>query len=276
MDAEPVRDCERMTELPPRTCDRIRIGRVWLDSVTRAEALDKIRQLVARRLGGCVFTPNVDHILLAETNPEFRRAYRRADLVLADGVPVVWASKVLRVPVPEKLSGSDMVLPIARLAAAEGWRVYLLGGNAGVAKVAAERLEAREGVLIAGVDDPFIQLDGAGDTDRAVIARIRKAEPDLLFVALGAPKQELWISRHKHEIAPAVAIGVGASLDFVAGRLTRAPHWISAAGLEWLYRLVQEPRRLWRRYLLRGPRFIPVLLRGLASDRRSLRVTRRR
>jgi N-acetylglucosaminyldiphosphoundecaprenol N-acetyl-beta-D-mannosaminyltransferase len=264
-----------MTELPAQSYERVRIGRVWIDSVTRAEALCKIRELVDSCSGGCVFTPNVDHILLAEINPEFRRAYRRADLVLADGVPVVWASKVLRVPVPEKLSGSDMILPIARLAAAEGWRVYLLGGNAGVARDAAARLSAREGVLIVGVDDPFIQLEGGGGTDREIIARIRKAEPDLLFVALGAPKQELWIARHKHELAPAVAIGVGASLDFVAGRLTRAPRWISAIGLEWFYRLVQEPRRLWRRYLLRGPRFIPLLLRGLASDRRRLRVTRR-
>jgi N-acetylglucosaminyldiphosphoundecaprenol N-acetyl-beta-D-mannosaminyltransferase len=243
--------------------ERVRIGRVWIDPVTQSEALGRIRELVERRSGGAVFTPNVDHILLAETNPEFRRAYRRASLVLADGVPVVWASRLLRIPVPEKLSGSDMVIPIARLAAHCRWRVYLLGGNPGVARDAAARLSEREGVVIVGVDDPVIKLDGMDHT--AIIARIREAKPDLLFVALGAPKQELWISRHRRDLAPAVAIAVGASLDFVAGRLTRAPRWISTLGLEWLYRLIQEPRRLWHRYLVRGPRFIPVLLRGLRS-----------
>jgi N-acetylglucosaminyldiphosphoundecaprenol N-acetyl-beta-D-mannosaminyltransferase len=253
--------------------DRVRIGRVWIDAVSKSQALDKIRELVECRSGGAVFTPNVDHILLAETNSEFRRAYRRASLVLADGVPVVWASRLLRIPVPEKLSGSDMVLPIARLAASRGWRVYLLGGNPGVAKDAAARLSEREGVLIVGVDDPFIKLDEMNHTP--VIARIREAKPDLLFVALGAPKQELWISRHRHELSPAVSIAVGASLDFVAGRLTRAPRWVSAAGLEWLYRLGQEPRRLWHRYLVRGPRFIPVLLRGLRSEPRRRRTARR-
>jgi N-acetylglucosaminyldiphosphoundecaprenol N-acetyl-beta-D-mannosaminyltransferase len=261
-----------MNEQLAKVHHRVRIGRVWIDALTRTEALDGIRHLVERGLGGSVFTPNVDHILMAESNPEFRRAYRRASLVFADGVPVVWGARLLRVPVPEKLSGSDMLLPIARLAASQGWRVYLLGGNPGVARDAAARLSTDEGVRIVGVDDPFIKLDAPDPTHPEIVARIREAKPDLLFVALGAPKQELWISRYGHELGPTVAIGVGASLDFVAGHLTRAPRWISAAGLEWLYRLLQEPRRLWRRYLLRGPRFLPVLMRGLASDRRRLRM----
>jgi N-acetylglucosaminyldiphosphoundecaprenol N-acetyl-beta-D-mannosaminyltransferase len=256
-----------VSSISPRHRNRVRIGRIWVDAVARAEALETIRRLVDTHQGGAVFTPNVDHILMAETNREFRLAYRRASLVLADGVPIIWASKLLGAPLPEKLSGSDMVLPIARLAASQRWRVYLLGGNSGVARLAAERLSKREGVLIVGVDDAFIRLERADPEQHKVLDRIRDAKPDLLFVALGAPKQELWIARHRAELGPTVAIAVGASLDFVAGTLRRAPRWISTAGLEWLYRLVQEPRRLWRRYLLRGPRVVPVLIRGMTSDR---------
>jgi N-acetylglucosaminyldiphosphoundecaprenol N-acetyl-beta-D-mannosaminyltransferase len=217
-----------MTSISARHRDRVRIGRIWVDAVAHAQALDTIRRLVETHQGGAVFTPNVDHILLAETNREFRLAYRRASLVLADGVPIIWASRLLGAPLPEKLSGSDMVLPIARLAASRRWRVYLLGGNSGVAKIAAERLSKREGVLIVGVDDAFISLDSADAEQHKVVDRIKDAKPDLLFVALGTPKQELWIARHRAELVPTVAIGVGASLDFVAGTLRRTGMAVSA------------------------------------------------
>ena len=245
---------------------RVRIGRIWVDALTFADALQSVRLLIEEKKGGSIFTPNVDHFVLAEENPEFRRAYRGASLVFADGVPVVWASRLLRTPIPEKLSGSDMILPIARLAAAERWSVYLLGGAPGVAVAASAQLSKLEGINLVGCDDSLIQAGDLG-THSGVVARIREARPDLLFVALGAPKQELWITRALDDISPTVAIAVGASLDFVAGRLRRAPRWMSSMGMEWLYRLAQEPRRLWRRYLIRGPRFGLIVLRELTVAR---------
>jgi N-acetylglucosaminyldiphosphoundecaprenol N-acetyl-beta-D-mannosaminyltransferase len=247
---------------------RVRIGRLWIDALTVEQGLDAIRELVARGRGGTVFTPNVDHVVMAETDAAFRRAYRQASLSFADGVPLIWASRLLRSPLPAKLSGSDMILPIARLAAREGWRVYLLGGAPGAAGAAAKQLREAYGVEIAGVDDSLVRLDEDSDGQRLIVERIRRARPHLIFVALGAPKQELWSARVLDAVRPAVAIGIGASLDFVAGHVRRAPSWISRLGLEWLYRLAQEPRRLWRRYLLRDPAFVLIVLRALWRPRR--------
>jgi N-acetylglucosaminyldiphosphoundecaprenol N-acetyl-beta-D-mannosaminyltransferase len=245
-----------MREIPTR---RLRIGTIWVDALTFEGALDEIVRLVNRRRGGAVFTPNVDHILQAESNHLFRRAYDRVDLSLADGMPLVWAARLLGCPLPERVAGSDLLLPLLKLAARYQWRVYLLGGASGVAEAAATLLAADLGVAVVGWDDCRIESDGS-DLAGGSVERARAAKPDLILVALGPPKQELWIDRAAAEIRPAVAIGVGASLDFITGRYRRAPRWMSRAGLEWAFRLGQEPRRLWRRYLLEGPGFIRVVL----------------
>ncbi len=252
---------------------RVRFGRLWVDALAFDQAIDAVRDLVARGAGGAIFTPNVDHVVMADEHAGLRRAYRRADLAFADGMPLVWTSRMLGMRIPEKLSGSDMILPIVELAAKENWGVYLLGGmpgEPGAAELAANRLTARFGVRIVGVDPAFVSMDGSGADDAAILARVKAARPDIVFVALGAPKQELWISRSLDEIQPAVAIGCGASLDFISGQLSRAPRWISNAGFEWAYRLAQDPARLWKRYLIRGPRFLGILLR----TSRMLRVQR--
>lgn len=240
---------------------RVRFGRLWVDALAFDDAIAAVRDLIQRGQGGAIFTPNVDHVVLADTDDRFRRAYRRASLSFADGVPLVWTSRLLGKRIPEKLSGSDMLVPIVQLAAEQRWGVYLLGGQPGAAAIAAERLQEMCGVRVVGVDAAAVSADGSGPDDAAVIERIRAARPDILFVALGTPKQELWIARTLNELRPTVCIGVGASLDFISGHQTRAPQWMSNAGLEWAYRLVREPRRMWRRYLLRGPRFIGILFR---------------
>jgi N-acetylglucosaminyldiphosphoundecaprenol N-acetyl-beta-D-mannosaminyltransferase len=140
--------------------------------------------------------------------------------------------------------------------------VYLLGGAPGVAAIAGEKLRSEFGVNIVGVDDSIVRVDHSDTERRAITDRIAASRADLLLVALGAPKQELWIAQVRAELGATVAIGVGASLDFVAGTVRRAPKWMSDVGLEWTYRLMQEPRRLWRRYLLRGPRFLLIAFRA--------------
>lgn len=136
--------------------------------------------------------------------------------------------------------------------------MYLLGGAPGVAEACARLLTEEMGITVAGWDDARIESDGSDRTGDSV-ARAQQAKPDLVFVALGPPKQELWISRSMESLGPAVSFGVGASLDFLVGKYRRAPAWMGRYGLEWLYRLGQEPRRLWRRYLVESPRFLGIV-----------------
>ncbi len=237
------------------------MGRLWIDALTFPEALREIEALVMAGAGGCVFTPNVDHIITAEGDEAFRAAYREASLSLADGQPLIWSSRLLCTPLPERVSGSDLLWPLMQRAAQRGWRVYFLGGGPGVADAVATRLGRELGIRIAGVDSPTIRVDPPDSEGYAAAERVQAARPDLVLVAFGAPKQERWIHRNLRRICPAVAVGVGASLDFLAGRVRRAPRWMSTMGLEWLFRLGLEPRRLAHRYLIKGPRFLPILVR---------------
>ena len=249
------------------TPERIRVGKLPIDVVDFEGALDVIDQLVREREGGTVYTPNVDHIVMAERHERFQTAYNAASLSLVDGTPVLWASRLLRTPLPEKVSGSDLVMPLMERAAERGYRVYFLGGNPGVAELAREKLEqALPKIQIVGIDASRIDVSGDLKETDEIVERIRAARPDIVLVALGAPKQEIWSQARRDLLRPAVLIGVGASLDFVAGIQKRAPNWMSSAGVEWLYRLAQEPRRLAARYLLRDPEFCLILLRQMLSS----------
>jgi len=248
--------------LAPR---RIQVGTLPIDVVDFRGAIEAIDRLIASKDGGTVFTPNVDHVVMAEHDERFRKAYAAAALSLVDGTPVLWAARMLGTPLPEKISGSDLVMPLLQRAAERGHRVYFLGGAPGVADLAKSKLElALPGIRIVGTDSSRIDIDTPADHDE-VVERIQRASPDLVLVALGAPKQEIWSYTRAERLKPAVLIGVGASLDFVAGVQKRAPGWMSKVGLEWLYRLAQEPRRLAARYLLRDPEFGLILLRQLAQ-----------
>ncbi len=249
--------------------DRWQLGALPVDRVTFDEALEAVRSLVRRGDGGAVYTPNVDHVVLASgSDPSaqaLRRAYAEVDLSLADGMPVVWASHLLGKPVPEKISGSDLTPRLLSLSEAEGWRVFLLGG---ASDDAAERLrETHPRLEIAGTASPRIDMSEPSSARAEVVAAVEAASPDLVLVGLGAPKQELFIHEVRRRLRPAVLFGIGASIDFLAGKVARAPRWVSSIGLEWAYRLLREPRRLWRRYLLRDPRFLAIVLRDLVRSR---------
>jgi N-acetylglucosaminyldiphosphoundecaprenol N-acetyl-beta-D-mannosaminyltransferase len=242
-------------------------GRVWVDALTFDGALDAFDALVKAGRGGRVYTPNVDHVVLAEHDTRFAEAYARADLSFADGMPLVALSRLRSVRLPEKVSGSDFMLPLMERAAHRGWRVYMLGGMDGVADVAATRLlERYPSLQIVGRDPAFIDLAASPAQRAAEVARIREARPDVVLVALGAPKQEIWIDDVATALAPAVLIGVGASLDFLAGTAVRAPRWMSRVGLEWLHRLGKDPKRMIHRYLVRDAEFPAILARQLVRD----------
>jgi N-acetylglucosaminyldiphosphoundecaprenol N-acetyl-beta-D-mannosaminyltransferase len=249
---------------------RVSVGHVPMDVVGFRDALGRIAALVEGGHGGTVFTPNVDHVVLADADAEFRDGYRNANLSLVDGTPLLWAARLLGHPLPEKISGSDLLVPLAELAARRGWGVYLLGGGPGIAERVAAELERRLGLRVAGLDAPRIDLGPGGAAATAeALERLRQARPHLVLLALGSPKQEIWMHRHRAALSPAVAVGVGASFDFLVGVQSRAPRWMSRAGLEWLYRLSRDPRRLWRRYLVNDPRFVGIFWRTWRSARRA-------
>ncbi|MFP2959633.1 exopolysaccharide biosynthesis glycosyltransferase EpsA [Myxococcus sp. 1LA] len=240
---------------------RLRIGQLAIDQLTFDEAVTEIGRLVDSREGGYVFTPNVDHVVLAEDHEAFREAYARARISVVDGMPLVWASRAMDVPLPERIAGSDLILPLMKLGAERKWRVYLLGAGPGVAEKAGRIISEKYGVEVVGWDSPMVSIDGGDAQNDPIVARIREKDPHLLLVALGCPKQEVWISQVTSKLGPTVAIGIGAGLDFIAGTVKRAPVWVSRAGFEWLYRLTKEPKRLWRRYILNDSRFATILLR---------------
>lgn len=241
---------------------RVRLGRLEVDAVTRAEALDRIAALIDAEQGGTVFTPNVDHVVLAESDARLRQAYAAAKLSLVDGTPVLWACRALGQAVPEKISGSDLVVPLAELCARRGFRLFLLGSTPAVLAESARRLTSQFPALaIVGTESPRVDMNAKADERRADWERVRAARPHLVLVALGSPKGELWAHEACAHLRPAAIVCVGAGLDFLAGHARRAPKWMSRAGIEWLYRLAHEPRRLSRRYVVRDPRFALIFAR---------------
>lgn len=250
------------------TAKRLRLGKLNIDVLSFAEALDAVDRLVESRQGGFVFTPNVDHVVMVEDQPEFEAAYQRAALSLADGAPVVWASRLFDTPLPERVAGSDLVGPLLERAGQKKWRVAFVGAGPGVAEKAAAVARSRWGADVVMTEAPMVKLKDLAQLD-AIGARIAAARADLVLMAFGAPKQELLIARIADRVKPAVLLGIGASLDFIAGTLKRAPPLFRKTGFEWLYRLGQEPRRLWRRYLVNDPKFALILLRSLRRPERS-------
>jgi len=252
---------------------RVRIGRAAVDVVTMDEAVQRILEWAqAREVGRYVVTPNVDHVMRLEDDADFRGIYDGADLVLADGMPLVWASRLLRAPLPERVAGSDLFVALCAAAAEVGVSVYFLGGNPGDAAKARDVLCRQHPTLqVAGVCCPPFGFDRDVAADAQIAEQVRQARPDVLFVGLGSPKQERWICRHVGRLGVPVSIGVGVSFSFVAGTIRRAPRWVQRVGMEWSWRLSKEPGRLWRRYLITDMGFWRLVFREARSQRRRAR-----
>lgn len=227
---------------------RIRLMNVPFDVVTMTQALDRIGSMVASRQPHYLATANVDFLVQARKDKELRRILENAHLVVCDGTPLVWLSRLLRRPLPERVAGSDMAPQLLAKAEREGLRIFFLGGEPEVLSKAVANVEARHPSLqIAGAySPPFAPLDRMDH--EGICQRVREARPDLLLVSFGCPKQEKWIARHYEALGVPVSVGVGATIDFLAGAVKRAPRWMQVAGLEWTFRLMQEPRRLLKRY----------------------------
>jgi N-acetylglucosaminyldiphosphoundecaprenol N-acetyl-beta-D-mannosaminyltransferase len=238
---------------------------VRVDRVSQVQALDIIDQYIASRKDNgnqlpCrqIVTVNTEFVIAAQKNAEFRQVINSAALTVADGIGVVWATRYVRCPAPERITGTDTLVALAKRCVGKGYRLYLLGAAPGVAEQAGEKLQAlAPGLQIAGT---YAGSPAPGEED-AIIERIQAAAADILCVAYGAPAQDLWIHRNLSRLPAAVAIGVGGAYDFLSGRQRRAPQVMQRMGLEWLYRLYREPWR-WRRMLALPRFFVTVLVRG--------------
>lgn len=239
---------------------RIKFMNIEIDNLTMDEAIQRIDELIEEDRCAYVVTPNLDHIVRLENDEKFRRSYENADLVLTDGMPLIWISKLYKTPIKEKISGSDLFPKVCELAEKKEYKLFLLGAAEGVAQKAAESLVKRlPNLNVCGVYSPPMGFENNNEEIEHVIAMIREASPHILIVCLGAPKQEKFIYDYRKALGVPVSLGLGASLDFETGRVRRAPRWMSECGLEWLFRIIQEPQRMIRRYSYDALWIIPLI-----------------
>jgi N-acetylglucosaminyldiphosphoundecaprenol N-acetyl-beta-D-mannosaminyltransferase len=254
-----------MSTLSVSTCT---ISDITFSNVTMAETVAIITQMVQKGSSPQhICTGNLDHLYLLQGDAEFRNAYDTASLVLADGMPVVWLSRLQhkesQAQLRERVAGSDLFWELARVSQATGLRLFFLGGKLGAADSARQEVLRRfPGAQIVGhYCPPFETFETEAEQER-IHELIRAADPDVLLVGLGAPKQEKWIVANKARLGVPVSIGVGGTFEMASGQVKRAPRWLQRVGLEWAYRLVQDPRRLYRRYLCND---LPFLFRLMAQ-----------
>ena len=230
---------------------RIKFMNTEIDNLTMSEALDKIDELILENKNAYVVTPNVDHIIKLERGGEIVDVYKHADLILCDGKPLVWISKWYKTPIREKISGSDLFPRLCERAAQKGYKMFFLGAAEGVAAKAASNLEKRfPGLDVCGVYSPPFGFEKDAKEMAKITKMIKDAAPQILIVGLGAPKQEKFIYENRAKLGVPISLGLGASLDFEAGNIKRAPKWMADHGLEWFYRITQDPKRLAKRYLV--------------------------
>lgn len=230
---------------------RMKFMNTEIDNLTMDETLEAIDDLIQRNINAYVVTPNVDHIVQLERGGELCEVYQNANLILADGMPLLWIAKWYGTPIKQKISGSDLFPLLCEMAANKGYTMYFLGAEEGVAAKAAENLTKRYvGLQVVGTYSPPIGFEKDENELDKVRRKILEVKPHILIVGLGCPKQELFILHNKDKLEVPISLGFGASLDFEANHIKRAPKWISDHGLEWLFRIIQDPRRMAKRYLI--------------------------
>lgn len=238
---------------------RIKFMNTDIDNLTMAETLNEIDKLIQKKNCSYVVTPNVDHIVRLEKDEELQKVYKNASLILTDGKPLIWISKWYKTPIKEKISGSDLFPKVCELAANKNYTMYLLGAAEGVADTAAKNLMKKNpGLNVVGTYSPPFGFEKNEQEMNKIKTQIQEVHPDILIVGLGCPKQEKFMYYHCKELGVPISFGLGASIDFEAGNIKRAPKWMSNHGLEWLYRFSKEPKRLFKRYFVDDLKIIKV------------------
>jgi len=228
---------------------RVDVLGVSFNNITLAQTLDRLHHMVASGQPHYVATANVDFVVRARQDSEFRRALCGAHMILCDGTPLLWASRWFGRPLCERVAGSDLVVPLLQFAAEKKFRLFFLGTTPEINDRAVANVRKQfPGLVVENYSPPFRPLAEMDNDD--IARRLRAAQPDIVLVAFGSPKAELWMAANHQAMGAPVLIGVGATIDFLAGHVKRAPVWMRRVGLEWIFRLLQEPRRLFRRYMM--------------------------
>jgi N-acetylglucosaminyldiphosphoundecaprenol N-acetyl-beta-D-mannosaminyltransferase len=254
--------------------DRVHLDGTGFDRITESEVVAVVREAVAAGRGGRIITPNIDILRQAQVNERVRAYLDDADLIVADGMPLVWASKLSGTPLPERVAGSSLIRSLSEGLGRDGRSIFVIGGNPatptaadGATRAAARLAEDCPGLRVAGTLCPEYGFERDEEVYAEFRAAVREASPDLVFVGLGFPKQEKVITRLRADLPKAWFIGCGAAVNFVAGDVDRAPRWMQRTGLEWAHRLGTEPRRLAGRYLRHDAPYALRLLAGSATRR---------
>jgi len=248
-----------------RASDRIRLMGLPIDCVTENAAVAQILASIRAGCGGWVATPNVQHLRILSSSSKLASLVSSADLIIADGMPLVWASKLQGTPLPCRVTGSALILSLTEAAARTNASIFLLGGSPGTAERAAKVMVGQyQGLKIAGTLCPPLGFEENETKFAGICDEVRAARPRIVYCCLGFPKQELVIQRLRKELPDSWFLGLGGSLSMVAGDVRRAPSWMQRMGLEWLWRLLKEPKRLAARYLAKD---LPFAMRLLWSAR---------
>jgi len=249
-----------MSGLSPPPHSRTTILGVPVSSITLNSALDQIAAWISEKQSRYICVADVHSVIKAQDDERHRSNMAAADMITPDGTPLVWMSRLRGDKAISRVCGPDLMLAVCKRSVSENWRHYLLGGAEGIPERLATRLtEQFPGLSIAGAYSPPFRPP-TPEEDAAIVADILASGADIVWIGLGCPKQERWMAEHKAALPGVILIGVGAAFNFHVGTIRRAPIWMRKNGLEWLHRLLSEPRRLWRRYLVDAPRFASLSL----------------
>ncbi len=242
--------------------DKIHITGIDISNVHFNELIDYFNRVIDQKQKIRVCVTPVNSLTTAHRQPALKEIYNSADMVLCDGVPIVWASRFLNTPIKERITGLDVMPVYIAECARKNYSMFFLGAREGVAGTLQQKIEqAYPGINIVGVyTPPFAERFSENETAK-MIDLVNEAKPNVLWVSLTAPKQDIWLYENLHRLHTNIAIGVGGAFEVTAGIITRAPRWMQLSGLEWLYRFLQEPKRMFRRYFIEAPLFIPLIIR---------------
>lgn len=246
----------------------IRLQDAYLHAITEEQTIQIVMDELEAQRDGCIVTMNLDHLRRYNQDDDYRALSAKATLHVADGMPLIWASRIQGAPLPERVTGSNLIWSLTEAAAENNRSIFLLGGQPGTAQSAAKILKGKFPALtVAGTYCPAVGFEQSEDELVRITKAIIEAQPDIVYVALGSPKQDTLIENLRDYLPAVWWLGVGISFSFVSGNVSRAPQWMQQLGLEWLHRLIQEPGRLASRYLVHGLPFC-IKLMGTALVRR--------